>query len=349
LDALFSKFKSFVQELISPIFTFEMKKSALYQKEDLIDLTLNIALMNCCAEGFAKTLRENKHAPTSETLLDYLKTSKLDDILKTAKVQIDRCIATLKKKGIHLDKAAIAFDWHDQPYYGSHKTEGVIGTKPKDGTSYAYSYLTVSVITPRKRLVLAVLPLNPRDGLPQLVLKLLCFLMTQYIKNLAYVVFDNGFQDSELIQALVDRNVPFVIPLRDTVKLRKRWRWKHYAKRFSYNTQGVDVDVVEVVDSKGLQYFLGTNLAGKPKRILKLYKRRWGIETSYRVIGQFYPKTTSNSYVIRVFYFVLAVLLYNVWVLLNARVREQVIVIRLKLACLWSSPSIPCKLADSLG
>jgi hypothetical protein len=304
--------------------------------------------MNCYAEGFAKALRENKHTPTSETLLDYLKTSKVDDILKTAKVQIDRCVKTLKKKGIHLNKAAIAFDWHDQPYYGSQKTEGVIGTKPKDGTSYAFCYLTISVITPRKRLVLAVLPLKTRDGLPQIVLSLL-HLMMQYVKNLAYVAFDNGFQDSELLQALLDRNVPFVIPLRDTVKLRKRWRWKHYAKRFSYNTQGVDVDVVEAVDSKGLQYFLATNLAGRPKRILKLYKRRWGIETSYRMIGQFYPKTTSNSYVIRVLYFVLAVLLYNVWVLLNARVKEHVIVIRLKLSCLWSLPSNPCKLADSLG
>jgi len=348
LDAVLSKFKSFVQELVSPIFTFELKKGALYQKEDLIDLTLNTALMNCYAEGFAKALREKRHTPTSETLLDYFKLQKVDDILETAKVQINRCVAILKKKGIHLNKAALAFDWHDQPYYGSHHTQGVIGTKPKDGTAYAYCYLTVSIITPKKRLVLAVLPLKTRDDLPQLVLSLLN-LMMQYVKNLAYVAFDNGFQDSKLLQALIDRNVPFVIPLRYTVKLRRRWRWKRYAKRFSYNTQGVEVDVVEAVDFKGVQYFLGTNLAGRPKRILKLYKKRWGIETSYRMIGQFYPKTTSNSYAIRVFYFVLAVLLYNVWVLLNARVKEHVIVVRLKLSCLWSLPISPCKLADSLG
>ena len=122
----------------------------MYQKDDLIDLTLSIAIMNCFAEGFAKTLRKNKHAPTSETLLDYLKTANVDSVLQTAKVQIDKCVKALRKKGIRLNKAAIAFDWHDQPYYGSHQTQGVIGTKPKDGTSYAYSYLTVSVITPKK-------------------------------------------------------------------------------------------------------------------------------------------------------------------------------------------------------
>ena len=338
MDVVFLKFKRFVQELVSPIFTFEMKALARYHKEDLLDLTVNTALMNCYAEGFTQAVRENRPAPTSETVLDYLKLQRVNEILEAAKAQIDQCVATLKKKGIHLNKAAIAFDWHDQPYYGSHHTEGVIGTKPRDGTSYAYSYLTVSVITPRKRLVLAVLPLKARNDLAKTVLSLLG-LMMQHVKNLAYAAFDNGFQDSELLQALIESGVPFVIPLRDTVKLRRRWRWKRYAKRFSYNTQGVLVDVVEAVDSKGWQYFLATNLNGRPKRILKLYKKRWGIETSYRMIGQFHPKTTSNSYVVRVFYYVLAVLLYNVWVLLNVRVKECVIVVRLKLSCLWSLPS----------
>jgi hypothetical protein len=219
------------------------------KKNDLIDLTLTIPLMNCFAEESAKTLRENKHTPTSQVLPDYIKTANADNILNTAKAQIATCVATLKRKGIHQNKSASAFNWHDQPHYGSHQTEGAADTTPKDGTSYTYSYLTVSVITPKKRLILAVPPPKTRGGLPQLALALLDFLNIQYIKNLAYVAFDNGFQDSQLLQALIDRNVPFVISLRDTIKLQKRWRWMRYAKRFCYNTQGVDVDVVEAVDS----------------------------------------------------------------------------------------------------
>jgi len=42
---------------------------------------------------------------------------------------------------------------------------GVRGTKPKRGTSYAFSFLTASVITPRRRLVLCVIPLTGRKGL----------------------------------------------------------------------------------------------------------------------------------------------------------------------------------------
>jgi hypothetical protein len=357
LDAVFLKFKSFVQELVSPIFTFEMKQFAWYKKADLIDLALRIALMNCYAEGYTKALRkekkkknkkERKSTPTSETFLDYLKTQNINDILEIAKTQIAQCTELLVKKGVTLNNLAIAFDWHDVRFYGKHDKEGVLGTKPERGTSYAYCYLTVSVITPRKRLVLAVIPLKSREELAQIILPLLDQIM-QYVKKLSYVAFDNGFQDSKLLQALIDRNIPYIIPLRDTVKLHKRWKWKRYLKRFNYNTQGVWVDVVEALDSKGLQYFLATNLPGRPKRILKLYKKRWGIETSYRMIGQFLGKTTCDDYAVRVCYFVLAVLLYNVWVLLNVRVREHVIVVELKLSCLWSSQVIPCKLSDSFG
>ena len=47
-----------------------------------------------------------------------------------------------------------------------------------------------------------------------------------------------------------------------------------------------------------------------------LYGKRWGIETSYKVKKHsFLPKTTSKNYLIRIFYFLFSVLLYNLWLL----------------------------------
>ena len=51
--------------------------------------------------------------------------------------------------------------------------------------------------------------------------------------------------------------------------------------------------------------------------IAEKYKKRWGIETSYRVKNELRLKTCSRKYVVRFFMFVLSVLLYNAWVLLN--------------------------------
>jgi len=53
------------------------------------------------------------------------------------------------------------------------------------------------------------------------------------------------------------------------------------------------------------------------KNLCNSYSRRWGIETSYRVKDNLRPKTTSKNYVVRLFYFLFSVCLYNLWILAN--------------------------------
>ncbi|QFU84861.1 transposase (plasmid) [Natronorubrum aibiense] len=47
------------------------------------------------------------------------------------------------------------------------------------------------------------------------------------------------------------------------------------------------------------------------------FRRRWGIETSYRKLTEFLPKTSSPTFSVRLFYFSVASTLYNLWVLAN--------------------------------
>jgi len=51
--------------------------------------------------------------------------------------------------------------------------------------------------------------------------------------------------------------------------------------------------------------------------LAEAYRRRWGIETSYRKVAEFLPKTSSPTFSVRLFYFLFAVALYNLWVLTN--------------------------------
>jgi len=329
----FLRFRSAIAEFVAPVFSFQMKEGAWYEKQDLIELGLHMAVMNGYAEGTANTLRRQSDMPTSETLLDYIKTMSRDEMLANAEAQIESCIARLKMKGLRLRDVAIAFDWHDQPYYGK-PVPGMVGTQPKRGTCYAFSFLTASILTPRRRLVLCITPLTSREGLPNLVLALIKRIQ-KHVGRIGYVAFDNGFQDSELVKELQNRGIPFILPLRDTVKLKRRWRWMRYARCFNYRTKGVEVDVVEAQDMKGRRYFLATNMVAAPKRILRFYKRRWGIETSYRKIREFLPKTTSRSWGIRIFYFTFACLIYNAWGVLNTRTQEPIITITMKLNYIW--------------
>jgi len=312
-----------------------MKKGAWYDKRDLVELELHMAVMNSFAEGTANCLRRLDEAPTSETLLDYVKTLTCEEVLANAEAQIEHSIKRLRLKGLRFKDVGVAFDWHDLPYYGK-PTLGMVGAQPKDGTCYAFSFLTASILTPGRRLVLCIVPLTSRNSLVSLVLGLIARIQKR-VDGIGYVAFDNGFQDSELIQELQNRQISFIIPLRETVKVKRRWRWMRYARRFNYTSQGVEMDVVEAQDAKGWRYFLATNMTGSPKRILRLYKRRWGIETSYRKIREFLPKTTSKNWTVRIFHFVLACLIYNAWVVLNAKAQEPLTTIDMKLNYIWHS------------
>jgi putative transposase len=76
--------------------------------------------------------------------------------------------------------------------------------------------------------------------------------------------------------------------------------------------------LVVIKDKEGIKRAFATNLDVEEKEafeLFDLYSKRWGIETSYRVKGEFKPKTTSKNYVVRLFYFLFSVCLYNLWVL----------------------------------
>jgi putative transposase len=84
--------------------------------------------------------------------------------------------------------------------------------------------------------------------------------------------------------------------------------------RTKYKSGATNFNLVIVKDDVGIKRTFATNLGVEEKdvfNLFKLYSKRWGIETSYRVKGEFKPKTTSKNYVVRLFYFLFSVCLYN--------------------------------------
>jgi hypothetical protein len=64
---------------------------------------------------------------------------------------------------------------------------------------------------------------------------------------------------------------------------------------------------VVAVEQKGRVLVFATNTSFRRRKLLRLFRRRWGIETSYRLIGLFLAKTTSKLYGLRKVSFFLAV------------------------------------------
>jgi len=66
-----------------------------------------------------------------------------------------------------------------------------------------------------------------------------------------------------------------------------------------------------------------------PERVVDIIPEeyRWGIETSYRVEDGFKAKTTSSSFTLRVIYFMLSIILYNLWIIARAEVQGTAITV----------------------
>ncbi len=50
-----------------------------------------------------------------------------------------------------------------------------------------------------------------------------------------------------------------------------------------------------------------------PQQVFEVYRQRFGIETSYRLMNTLRARTSSTSVTLRLFYVALALLLLNLW------------------------------------
>jgi len=140
------------------------------------------------------------------------------------------------------------------------------------------------------------------------------------------VLCDREFDSKAVYQTLSNLNVNYLIPKRI-----------HSAERENIETMDEDGQEVAVesasihVDhgSHAMQFFyvpstkgegtavFATNLSVGPKEaetFCRRYSRRWQIENEYKSIkNDFLAKTSSKDYRVRLFYFVFAVLLHNIW------------------------------------
>ena len=82
------------------------------------------------------------------------------------------------------------------------------------------------------------------------------------------------------------------------------------------------------------------------KSLAEVYRKRWNIETSYRVEKhEFLAETTSKSYKFRLFLFLVAVVLYDFWMILRLKMGDKFYVRRWKISlyfilCFLSDPSL---------
>jgi len=224
----------------------------------------------------------------------------------------------------------VAFDFHDEPFYG--KTPELLTyacrSQGKKGTTYFFRIGSAYVVWRNIRLTLAVTYVFPEDTTLE-VLKRLLFRLKQLRLALSVLYLDKGFCATAILRYLEEEQQPALLacPIRG-----KTGGTKALCKgRKSYKTtyQFADGTTTELVMKATLVpgkrgklrrkwlAFVVILLKWTPKKVYKRYRRRFGIECSYRMMRQVRVMTTSKNPALRFFLLGFGLFLINVWVCLR--------------------------------
>ena len=255
------------------LFCFEVKPNSIYRKADYISLLVKASILNGYAEGTSNVSRKLGRAPTGDTVLSYLKTMDRCELLSASSVVFEEQVDELKRKGLLKRPVPIAFDWHDQLFYGDKESEMVNGIRSKDGSSYAYQYLTASILVDGRRLTVVLTPIKSREHMLAYIEDALNRMRNMGIR-VRHLLFDAGFTSLALPRHLQEHGYTYVM-------------------RFSSNeiTKRIDLKdgeealypcddpfrLVRADDLKaGKSYLFATNMTCRPRRCSGATRRGGG-------------------------------------------------------------------------
>jgi hypothetical protein len=337
-------------------FKIPTRYNCTYTPKDILRALTFLSLQSDYAEGGLKRLtkklrrankpekhsRKRRQAPNSDTLLLRLKQINR----QKAKIMLTKLnrqvLAAAKDKGAFRKKVIVAIDLTFIPYYGKKLTHWVVGGKPKKGTSYFHCWATLRIVSSGRRFTLKARPVKrdelDADAMAKIVLELLSEAKTCAI-HIDLVLLDKGFCWREVIATLKASGYKFLVAAKRDKQVKeaildyfrtgkgpvrifsrgkgeKKVTFNLSIHRFKKRRRRRVQNILELYGA------FATNLGFKEavrvwSRLPQDYRRRWGIETGYRVDGDFRAKTTSRDERLRLIYYQYMVFLENLWTLHN--------------------------------
>ncbi|MCK4365096.1 MAG: transposase [Thermoplasmatales archaeon] len=313
----------------SPFMDLNLNYNTVYTKSQFIDLMIHMGQTRDFAENGNKTYRELRTTgcPDADTLLYHLKNYQNFKQLHKMYITLFEIVWEMARKANTFDikrSVDVAIDFTEWYFYGDRSTPMVVGKEPDRGTSKCYKFATINIVESGKRFTLLALPVGPFDTKEQILSQLLNYAL-QRVK-IRRVFVDRGFFDSKAIKVFHRFHLKYLMPATRIPTVKNIMEiapapsviTDFEMKDITFNL----VIVEELENGKKVKRAFATNEEYDEndvklgERLFLLYGRRWRVETSYRVKKHSYlPKTTSKDYLIRLFYFMFSVLLYNLWIL----------------------------------
>jgi len=269
------------------------------------------------------------------------------------------CLEQLKRKvnaafRAHLPRALrrrrkrplrVAIDLTLIPYYGEHALDDdqFYRSKAKAGTHSFFAYATAYLMLHGERFNLAVTPVTRSDLLKEVLQELLALVRKAGLKP-DLLLLDRGFCSVTIIRYLQQARQPFLMPMvchgrkadhpqgpsgSKRFKLMKQSGWFTHTLQDAKKrkaTVSICVKRTRFRDRHGRKKsatWVYAYWGITPKRVdwvKQTYRKRFGIETSYRQMNQCRIRTTTKKFNVRFLYLAIGLLLRNLWVWLHHEV-----------------------------
>ena len=325
------------KKLLYPNLKLSIRNTGKYNPSNILDLLTYISSKNSFAnDGSAcfHSLYPDKLVPNGDTVLYHLnKFDSVSELLDIFEKISDNLFDYVRKNYNVLNNSRrldIAFDIHDMDYWGE-DNRFTVGGKKENGTTEFFKFLTASIVVAGIRFIIGATPILPGQNIPKLLDKMLRRIRNKIRIDTAYL--DRGFNSIDFINVLNNNKARFLMPVdkwptvesymfKDPMNCKDALVYNDFV--IGNKKRNVKVNLVIVKDKPGefgeKHPFICNFPVAEPMamRLYDMYGKRWGIESCYRLLDtNLRPRTTSNNYNIRLFYFLFSCHLYNLWVLIN--------------------------------
>ena len=276
-----------------------------------------------------QTARELKEIPCSNNIRYHL--NKISDYSEL-EAELNSALKSRIPKGIKKNQQTLAIDLNLIPYYGkpsAAENPYIYRSQAKDGTCSFYAYATLYVIKKGKRVNLAIRGVRWLDTKVAIITYLLSELSDLKIK-IKKLYLEREFFSVPVIGWLIALGVPFIMPaikrghtggINQFLDGKKSYKtsYKMSDKQGKSVTFGLWVVCrykKGKTGKKGIEYlvYVVSNVKASLTCIRENYRKRFGIESSYRLKNLCRIRTTNKKPTLRLLFVGISFLLVNIWV-----------------------------------
>jgi hypothetical protein len=267
-----------------------------------------------------KASSHNTYVETISNKADSLHYNISKDYVETLNLEYYNHIKK-RLRSLRLSVVDVIADITDDSFYGKSTGLYIHNWTGEDGIVGKYLYLVAGILFRNKILPFYVAILRIGSFKAELLGKIVDLCNNLQLK-VRLMKLDRGFYSGEVIDELGLRDINYLIFAKKSNLFKcmfeatdKSLIVKHeikYKKSKSSHIANTNIALVKDVD--GYDWVFATNLLlADVRNYVKLYKQRWNIETMFRVHDEAKIKTKSIIPIIRLFYFMLSMLLLFIW------------------------------------